>query len=273
MIYFRLTACPLLASIIVAISFLGLAYGHIDVSNETEANHQTTKRFGSCGYGELLLYGRGDSAVCMSAYVFASSLSFGIIGMGFFYGIASKWSQAVKAKAGFQDDNKPTRDLEDATSWPNWDELGVTPVENEDGTYSYDYNYSSVDDSSPLYKSASSDSQAEVPLEKFQARYHSDGSLLGLNVSTPLHMNNKRQLEGHSVTYSYGAPSGHRKTNLSGVELYGVFGHAIEKAIDNDPEISGFCARADNGGDWEGYIAIAIDDIWDDCWMYIQNSI
>lgn len=233
----------------------------------TDTETQESKRYGSCGDSEALLFGMNDARICVNVYIFGASLTFGVIGLGFFYGIASNWAQAVVSRANFQDDSKQTKRWDDGISWPDWDNLESRPIYNEDGTYSYTY-------ADISYDIADTSLQNPSAISSYNARYHADGGLLSMNATLPVNSSDmRRDGEEHSVTYSYGSPLGHRKTDLDKTELWNLFRYGFGKLIDNNPDVTGFCGEVDNGGGWEGYLAIAVDGQWDDCWMYIQKHI
>ena len=74
--------------------------------------------------------------------------------------------------------------------------------------------------------------------------------------------------EPYTINFSYGAPYYHDKTDLSEDGLNDlVYNTLTQMAYFMHPDATAACGELNNGGDWDGYYAVAMNGDWGDCWM------
>lgn len=227
-----------------------------------ESHIDNYKRTPKCIDGQVVLYSTESRILCMSYYSFALTALLSSVATGSISAAAILWAQSAGYRRGYNDRDSVANPARQAQR-PDWERLGITPVEEADGCVTYTYDRS---DGEYDVQSGGDD----LPYSKYFARLDPEGYLRHVNAVVPATMDSKRDY--HELNYSYGAAEGHRKTNLSLNDLQVMFTQGIQKAIDNNPGATGFCGSATNGGDWEAYVALTIDGAWGDCWMYIQNN-
>lgn len=176
--------------------------------------------------------------------------------------IGYKVSVWVKQRLNFSDDGTPKQELKrDDNSLSSYNF-----TQDSTGNWIFDY------DSTKMKIMEMEGEEAKIRHSKLV--FNSEGNFVNGTHSLYLDRSDSisKREEGY-IQFSYGAKSGHEKTNLSRYQIESLVSHMYSDALNYDNGITGFCGEMNNGGDWEGWIAIAVNEEWGDCTWWIQNHI
>lgn len=141
----KLVGLLLLFMTIEAVLALAYPYGH---TLESPVNMNLEKRVGQCAPHEVTIISTQDRILCIGVYVLGAATSLFIVSSAAIAYVSSAWADTVNYKKGFQDGRTSVSSKRDgSTFFPDWDQLGIEPVQDEDGNliYTYDANVLQTD--------------------------------------------------------------------------------------------------------------------------------